>query len=200
MNNRPYLLFLIVLVPLVLFPLALPSSFSIDTSLAPIFETIPLKVGHWQGKDVEIDERTYQILETRNVLSRLYSSSQGETVHLLVVASQKDRRVAHPPEVCYVSSNYTVLNEREETLQVGQAKIPVKEFIAQDKKNPAHSEKVIYVYKIGERFTTNYFSQQLQFAWDRLTRRESQVLLIRLAGREQSSFAQFLAEILPHLS
>ena len=181
--------------------MTLPFSFSIDTNRGgAIFETIPVEIGNWHGKEMPVDERTYEILETRNVLSRTYENREGGRIHLLVVASYKDRRVAHPPEVCYLSSNYTLLNSREGELLWKGGRIPLKEFIAQDKKNPAHQEKVLYVYKVGRRFTTNYFAQQLQFTWDRLTRNESQILLIRLAGSDKSDFKQLLSELLPHLS
>ena len=199
MNQKRYLIFLGILGALAFFPLAMPFSYSIDTSRAAIFNQVPMEMGKWKGKDVSVDEQTYQILETRNVLSRFYES-KGERIHLLIVASEKDRRVAHPPEVCYTSSNYIILNERIDSLNWGRQDIPLKQFLAQYEKDPAQKQEVMYVYKVGKRFTTNYFSQQLQFAWDRLTRQESQVLLIRVAGREDKTLKEFLSEVIPHVS
>jgi hypothetical protein len=63
------------------------------------------------GKDVPVDEKTYEILETRNVLSRIYENPKGEQIHLLLVGSRKDRRVAHPPEVCYLSYNFIIVDD-----------------------------------------------------------------------------------------
>ena len=198
MTKRHYVLFLIFLVILSFFPLASPYSFSIDTS-HNILRTIPIEMGDWKGRDISLDERTYEILETRNVLSRQYKNSLGNFVHLLIVSSSKDRRVAHPPEVCYITSNFSILDERMENFQWKDQSIPLKRFVAQDKKNPLIHEKVWYVYKVGERYTSNYFAQQLLFAWDRATRRESKIILIRLSGWEEAALTEFLPQVLSHL-
>ena len=199
MNQKSYFLLLAALAPLALFPLAAPFSSSMDSNES-IVRTVPKEMGDWLGHDLPLDERTYEILETRNVLSRQYKNFQGDRVNLLIVSSNKDRRVAHPPEVCYITSNFTIVDERVEDFSWGKGLISVKRFVAQDKKNPSLREKVLYVYKVGNRYTSNYFSQQLLFAWDRATRRESQIVLIRLSGSEESAFKKFLPEVLAQLS
>lgn len=190
----------LVLGILACFPLALPSSSTIDQGLDPRFNAIPYQIGDWHGQDVEIDQLTYDILETKNILSRVYQNSAKEQIHLMLVGSDKDRRVAHPPEVCYTSSHYQILNSQDKTLNVGAQQIPAKRFVAQDEHNTAHQEKVLYLYKVGDRFTANYYAQQLQFAWDRLARKETQVLLIRLSATGTEPFEEFLTQILSHLN
>ena len=199
MKTRSYLLFLSLLSVPMLFPLAAPFSSSIDSD-QQIIQTVPKELGNWKGRDIPLDERTYEILETRNVLSRQYGNLKGEKVGLLIVSSNKDRRVAHPPEVCYITSNFAIVDERIEKFAFGNTWINLKRFTAQDKNNSLNREKVMYVYKVGNRYTANYFAQQLLFTWDRATRRESQILLIRLSGSEESAFKAFLPEILKHLA
>ena len=198
--DKGYLIVLAVLGALSFFPLATPSFFSVDQTIDPRLKAIPFQIGDWVGQDVALDERTYEILETRNVLSRLYENSKKETVHLLLVGSEKDRRVAHPPEVCYTSSHYDIVRSKETSIEVSGTQIPVKEFVAEDQRNPQHEEQVLSVYKVGKLYTTNYYAQQLQFAWDNLTRQESEILLIRLSGMNAEPFQEFLAQILSHLS
>ncbi len=199
-TNVPYFILLGSLVALLAFPLALPTSFKMDETKDPLFQGIPMSIGTWNGSDVELDERTYEILETRNVLSRSYETPEGGKVHLLLVGSHSDRRVAHPPEVCYVSSNYSIVDGRERNIHLSQGRLlAVKEFLAKSEKPNHLSEHILYVYKIGDRFTTNYYAQQFFFAWDKLTRKKSQVLLIRLSGPDQSIFDGFLNQILPLL-
>ena len=111
--TKPYLGMLIFLGGLNLFPLTPPVAFHLDESKSPFFETFPAEIGEWRGEDAPVDERTYEILETRNVLSRNYKNPDGGVVHLLMVGSFKDRRVAHPPEVCYMSSNFVIVDERQ---------------------------------------------------------------------------------------
>ena len=168
------------------FRLAMPTTFHVDETQNPVFQKFPYELGGWKGKEVPVDEKTYEILETRNVLSRLYENAAGQQMHLLLVGSFKDRRVAHPPEVCYLSSNFIILDEKEKTLPVDGEQIAVKSFLARNERHPEHEELVVYLYKVGDRFTTSYYSQQLQFAADRLAKRDSGVLLIRLAIPSQS--------------
>lgn len=184
---------------LALFPLAMPTSFSIDQTLDPRFATIPYQIGAWAGKDLEPDQKTYEILETKNILSRLYQNPNNESVHLLLVGSNKDRRVAHPPEVCYSSSHFDLTSSQLGEFEVLNQKIPVKQFIAVDQNDPRRKEHVLYFYQVGKRFTANYYAQQLQFAVGALTKKESQILLIRLSGSTEEPFEEFLAEILPHI-
>ncbi len=200
MTRSNYLILLGTLSLLAVFPLAPPFSVrSMDDERA-VLHSVPLQMGEWKGRDLALDERTYEILETRNVLSRVYQNAKDGSVHLLIVSSHKDRRVAHPPEVCYLSSHYSILNSGKELFRGNGQNIFLKSFIAQDTKNPAHEEKVLYVYKVGKRFTTNYFAQQLLFAWNRATRQETEIQLIRFAGSKDSPFQAFFEVVLKYLS
>ena len=200
-NTKPFLAVSAILAGLSFFPLALPSSFSINETLDPRFKEIPYQIGEWTGKDLLLDDQTYQILETKNVLSRFYQNpTNQETVHLLLVGSNKDRRVAHPPEVCYTSSHFDLISSKENQYEVSGRTIPVRQFLAEDQNNPNHKEFVLYTYQIGDKFTSNYYAQQLQFTFDHLTRKESEILLIRLSASSEKSFGQFLPQILPHIS
>ena len=150
------------------------------------------------------------------MLSRNYEASDGRKVHLLLVGSYKDRRVAHPPEVCYISSNYSIVESGKRSLSfpglTGESKtldsrlrgndvekITVNEFVAKNERRKDAFENVLYVYKVGSRYTTNYYAQQLLFAWDKIARKNSRVLLIRLSGPDKSIFEAFLSQILPLL-
>ncbi len=150
--------FLAVLGLLCFFRLSLPSSLTVTDELSPFFQTFPMQIGKWEGEIIAPDERDLEILETRNVLSRNYKNDQGDALHLFLVSSKKDRRVAHPPEVCYISSNFNVMNAQE--AQVGE--VPVKTFTAVLERNADDRQEVLYLYKIGTRYTTNYYAQQLQ--------------------------------------
>lgn len=183
-----------------MFALARPSSFLVDTKLDAKFALVPMNFNGWRGVDHPVDEQTYEILETRNVLSRMYTDPAGKSVHLLLVSSEKDRRVAHPPEVCYISSNYAIVGEGEENIRRDDLSLRVKTFTAEHERDSNHREEVLYVYKVGNRFTTNYYAQQLQFAFDRLSRGNSRVLLIRIGGPDKTSLQKFFSVLLPHIS
>lgn len=195
--DRAYKIALCFLAALYFFPLALPHSFKIDETVSPLFFKFPVQVGNWLGKNEALDQRTYEILETKNILSRTYENGQGDKIHLLLVGSEQDRRVAHPPEVCYLGSHYTILEKQERRITLNpQTSLNIREFLAKSNQGEAASQNVMYVYKVGNRFTANYYDQQIQFAWDRLTRKNSEVLLIRIAGQNKEVFAEFLNDLI----
>lgn len=184
---------------LAFFRLAMPASFRIDETRNPFFEKFPLTLGDWKGEESEVDQRTYEILETRNVLSRSYQNSKGERVHLLLVSSQKDRRVAHPPEVCFTGANFVITDEKDRTLGWRGQKIPAREFVAKNERDAQEVQTVLYFYKVGKTYTSNYYKQQLSFAMDRAANRSSDVFLIRLSGASDRSFPEFFAALMPLL-
>ena len=189
---KVFLVILITLGVLAFFPIAMPTSFHIDETRNPFFEKFPLTLQDWKGEESPVDQRTYEILETKNVLSRSYQNSKGERVHLLLVSSKKDRRVAHPPEVCFTGSNYVITDEKDRTGDWQGQTIPAREFIAKNERDPRDVQSVLYFYKVGKTYTSNYYKQQLSFAMDRVANRSSDVLLIRLSSHDSKTFPEFL--------
>lgn len=198
-NKLSVALILPVLVLLAVFRIQLPSDLEAVTEKSVFFQTFPENVSGWSGVEIPADERTLEILETRNVLSREYTAPSGEKVHLLLVSSQKDRRVAHPPEVCYLGSNFNIVEEKTSEIDAGGEKLKIKEFQASPERYPEKVEEIGYLYKIGDSYTTNYYTQQLQFAFDRLTREETEVMLIRVAGTSREKVREFIVALLPYL-
>ena len=94
-NAKAFILVLAYLATLSAFRLAPPTELNISAGMSPFFRNFPAQIGEWQGTDTPPDERTLEILETRNVLSRNYELAEKK-IHMLLVSSEKDRRVAHP--------------------------------------------------------------------------------------------------------
>lgn len=189
---KSFFVVIATLAVLAMFPVAMPTSFHIDETKNPFFETFPTVLQDWKGTDAPVDRRTYEILETRNVLYRIYQNAKGEKVELLLVSSKKDRRVAHPPEVCFTGSHYVITDEKDRTFDWQGRKLPAREFIAKNEQDPRDVQSVLYFYKVGKTFTSNYYKQQLRFAVDRMTNRSSDVLLIRLSAARSETFPAFL--------
>lgn len=194
-KTLPFAIALIGLAVLIFFRIPMPFVFHIDEEIDPFFLEFPMQIGRWTGELTEVDQKTYEILETRNILSRTYKDPSGNAIHLLLVSSNKDRRVAHPPEVCYLGSNYIIVNEKESKFDFPNSSVPVKEFIAKSETRPDAVQHVLYVYKIGDRYTTNYYSQQLKFALDHISHAESKIFLIRLSAANADYFEGFLQQL-----
>lgn len=188
---------LLLLAGLSVFRLQPPSALTIQAEKSAYLTEFPLSIGGWQGSELPPDELAEQILETKNILNREYVNTDGGKVTLLMVVSKRDRRVAHPPEVCYTASNYNIMDRKEAELPAGGESYPVNLFRAVHERHPDYSQDVLYLYKVGNRYTTNYYAQQLQFAFDRLTRKESEVILIRISSSDAGAVQAFFKSLIP---
>ena len=77
---------------------------------------LPLFLDGWIGKDFEVDGRTLELLETDDVLLREYMKVESSPVQLCVVYASNNRKVAHPPEICYMGGG--VVSRREKSCPV----------------------------------------------------------------------------------
>ena len=84
-------------------------------------------------------------------------------------------------------------------MSAGGRELPVKTFTAKDERQPDIQTQVLYLYKVGDSFTTSYYKQQLKFALDKMARKDSSVLLIRLDGPDKTVFPDFLSQVLKSL-
>ncbi len=151
----------------VLLPLALVAGLSVHMSrpreaapVTEILEVIPYEVGEWQGRDIEVDERVYQVLGTRDVLARLYTDHRGRNVQLLVVVAQQMRRRTHPPEQCYAGGGHVLQARRVRRVPVallGRDAMNVSEL---QMEGPRDNRLVWYFFKSGDSLNTSYMRHQ----------------------------------------
>lgn len=159
----------------------------------------PYAVGEWRGKDTTVTDEEYQILETRNLISREYTHPDGEKLHLFIIYSETNRAVFHPPEVCFIGSGIKILDKQRENIAGGQSNFAV---------NKLYTEKddyrgiALYCYKAGNLYTDNFYLQQASLAWNQLLGRHKGGATIRvftfLKEDEKSSLAilkSFLAQV-----
>ena len=138
---------------------------------------IPYDLGPWHGEDILLDERTYEILETRDILCREYRAGPAiPPVELLIVFAEANRKASHPPEVCYIGSGAHIDSKSIEPLGVSPAnRLQVSHGRARD--------VVLYWYLAGSRLTTSYYGQQMAILWAQLTGRPAQGAMIRCSTR-----------------
>ena len=181
----------------------------------------PKVVGNWKSEELPISEEDFRILETRNAFARRYFKETGEEILLLIVYSQNNRKVSHPPEVCYTGGGATIISRDFLT-------IPLKA-IRRKKNDEANAEPslppqtitsnkvlfetnnyqqmVYYWFKVGDSFTPNYWKQQILIALKTLVNRPASSALIRLSivieeGKDNladQSAIHFSQEVVPLL-
>jgi EpsI family protein len=153
----------------------------------------PMKVGQWVGKDLPVDEDAYAILETRNLILREYARG-GEKVYFYIIYSQDNRKVSHPPEVCFEGSGITVVNKVKAPLELFNGEKIFANELRVEKEGAVNL--VLYWYKAGNFYTDNYLKQQMRIALGRLTFKTTSSAMLRLSSEvSQDKEDQALASI-----
>ncbi len=177
-------------------------SYSIKNHSGELYtHNIPLIIGRWFGRELGMDERTYEVLETRDAIMREYTN-YNDSIVLAIVFSQDNRKVAHPPEVCFAGSGWERADKGVETLIIDGREIKMNKLILQ--KN-SWKQIVFYLYKSGDRLTENYYAQQINIILNGMLRKNTSSALIRVStnvsgddiSEKMALTKSFIAEIIP---
>jgi len=138
----------------------------------------PYTVGEWKGEDLEVTEREYDILETRNLISRRYINPSNEKIFLFIIYSETNRAVFHPPEVCIIGSGGKIVDKKSESVDTDKYKfLANKLYVGKDRAR----NLVLYCYKAGNLYTDNFYLQQIYFAVSQLFRKHVGGATIRVS-------------------
>jgi len=150
----------------------------------------PHKVGPWTGEDLKIGESDYKILQTRNLISRRYTSAAGGHLYLFIIYSETNRAVFHPPEVCMLGSGATITDKQVEKIGSGKRVFSVNKLFA-GKDNAR--DMILYCYKAGDLYTGNFYLQQAYLALHQVFARRVPGATIRVStgikGDEKAALA-----------
>ena len=139
---------------------------------------IPMTIGRWSGRELSTDERTYEVLETRDMFSRDYSTPNGERVLFTIIFSQSNRKVSHPPEVCLSGGGWERINRDIQRITYGNTSLDINRIVLQ---KGEREQVILYLYKAGDRLTPNYYNQQLNIIVNGMINRNVSSALIRVS-------------------
>lgn len=141
----------------------------------------PKVIEGWSAEELIISDEEKAILETDNVFVRRYTNKQGEEVFLFIVYSENNRKVSHPPEICYTGDGAAILNSvpdafysesKNELIRVN--KLTVERGMV--------TQIFAYWFKVGDSFTPNYWKQQALIAVKSLFGKPASSALIRISS------------------
>jgi EpsI family protein len=142
----------------------------------------PKTIGTWTSEDLPISEEDLSMLETDNAFVRRYTNrANGAEIYMYIVYSQHNRKVAHPPELCYTGAGISIIQNVHDPIPVeyNNLTIPTNR-LKLLRKNYEHI--AFYWFKVGGRFTANYWEQQLLIAFNALKGSTAGSSMIRLSA------------------
>lgn len=164
----------------------------------------PKAIGEWNSDEMTITDEEYAILETRNAFSRRYFTQDGREVYLFIVYSQNNRKVSHPPEICYTGAGATILGSHHDFIKTDLLDIKANRLTVEMGKD---RQVVFYWFKVGDAFTANYWKQQGLIAAKSFSGQSASSALIRISspvndGGEEAAaqvIREFGSKILPEV-
>jgi EpsI family protein len=174
------------------------------TPASDILNGIPKSVGDWAGVDQTLDKRVYEILGTRDVLSRSYVNSKGDRVSFLIVLAQQTRSRTHPPEQCLSGEGYTIVGMRDRDLNVGPQPVSIREIQLSRSQGARLSW---HFYKSGIHLSTSYWGHQVGIALRKLRDPSAADALIRAEAdsdpndpdHDQRVLKDFFSAVMPSI-
>lgn len=143
---------------------------------------IPMQLGKWQGKDMPLEENIYEILETRSIIHRSYSSPSGENVFLSIVYYTETKVDFHAPEGCLAGQGVQVTKE-EKIISLfpdgAEVKLGVNQLV---RKEEGLNTLVYYFYKAGQFLGQNYIRLRFNLMINRLASEQKSGSLIRVSA------------------
>jgi EpsI family protein len=177
------------------------------------FDTFPLQVNDWSGKDNSTDPKVLEVLAADNFLSRDYqNNSTGKHIDFSIVyySVQRSGDAIHDPQNCLQGAGWEPVSMH--AVQIPNPSIPGQSIAANHfviQKNGVE-EDVLYRYQAHGRVYANPYLGKIYLVWDGITKGRTDGALIRFAaardpGTSESSFpammafAQDLSSVLPQL-
>ncbi len=186
--------------------LSVPLFMSVPSSKdEPQVARLPMQIGDWAGRDLAIDEFAYEILETKNLILREYSRG-NDKVYVYIIYSTDNRKVSHPPEVCFEGGGITVTEKEKFTLELADGRTANANSLKVEKDGLVNI--VYYLYKAGGYYTDNYLNQQLHVSLARLRFKNFSSAMIRLSAeikgedgeRTEKNLREFFKAISAHFA
>jgi len=166
----------------------------------------PKVIEDWKSEDIPISDDEKALLETDNVFVRRYTNPKNEEVFLFIVYSQNNRKVSHPPEICYTGGGATILSNVRDSILSANEELKVDVHRLKVEKGRV-AQIFTYWFKVGNSFTSNYWKQQALIAYKSLLGQPSSSALIRISstvnnGNDEAAIQlikKFGRLIIPHL-
>lgn len=169
--------------------------------------SFPNEINGWTAVEMDITDDEYAILETRNAFVRRYTSPKGQAVTLFIVYSQNNRKVSHPPEICYSGGGNTVTSKKLKEIVKDDGSgllIKANELYLE---SSAADQVSFYWFKVGKEFTPSYWKQQFLIAFDNLIGKQASSALVRVSSvivaddveKSEKDVIEFSRLIIPEL-
>ncbi|MBL0702240.1 MAG: EpsI family protein [Desulfosarcina sp.] len=142
---------------------------------------IPLDFGSWQGKDVPLEDRIYELLETKFIIHRIYHADNGNEVFLSIVHHPETKVNFHGPEQCLGAQGIALEQSLNRISFISGNKTVEINLNRLIQKRYGKESLYFYFFKAGDFMGPNYIKLRLNLAMNKFTNSSKSGSLIRIS-------------------
>ena len=132
----------------------------IEGSLDPRIASFPDRIGDYvKVKDLNLEDKIYGILETRNIVLRQYQKGTEPPVLLYIIFAPRTHKTSDPPENCLVGDGMSVLKKDKVSVDAGDKPFYADKLVAEDARGRF---MYFYWFLAGDEFTGSYAAQRMK--------------------------------------
>ena len=140
--------------------------------------SFPVRVAGYEGQDLPLTDRQYALLESRDVLFREYRNAAGEWILACVAVAGSNRKVAHPPEVCYQGQGWSIDSIETVSVRLHGRERSLQRLVIRHGEN----HQLVYSwYRVGSVETPSYLWQQALGLWEDVKQSGAPSALLRFS-------------------
>ncbi|MCG2711908.1 MAG: EpsI family protein [Candidatus Omnitrophica bacterium] len=174
----------------------------IDSGIDERVLNLPREPGIYKSKDIELEDRIYDILETKNVVMRHYFKEGELPILFYLIFSKKTHKTSDPPENCLSGEGRAIISK--ELVELPGFNFPVNKLLVE---KSGIKDMYLYWFIAGDEFFDNYVGQRLKLIMSYLKRCPQSGGQIRIStevtkNNEQAAMKrleEFIAEMMPYL-
>ena len=188
------LTFILFLTSLLVLFLSYNTFYKADAAVKSI-NKIPLQIGDWKGRDIPLDKRVYDILETKAIINRSYISN-GKLVFLSLVYYPETKVDFHAPEGCLAGRGVQISKSPQSILiyyNGKSIKIALNQLV---RRHNGVDELYFYFYKAGSFVGKSYIKLRFNLALNKFKSKSRSGSLIRVSTPVVDSNYQAASKVL----
>lgn len=176
-----------------------------DESTPVNLARLPMQVGDWRGRQVEVPENEVKALGREAVVQRNYTNSAGRMITACYIYSNR-REGLHLPEDCLVSQGWTLIRQATADLKYGRAKERAATANLVVGATPKkHAVVELYLFVVSDKTATGWGKQYLNMIkYGRAGGKMTCLLLLTSPVRKSEQYEAtqrmmegFMADVLP---
>ncbi|MFH0931729.1 MAG: exosortase C-terminal domain/associated protein EpsI [Candidatus Zixiibacteriota bacterium] len=152
----------------------------VESKRLPLFSSLPLQFGDWNGQEYFFSDETNQVLKADTYAFRKYTSSEGKELWLFVAyfKSQKYGSQIHSPKNCLPGSGWKIMSRKKILIKTDTGSdLKVNKLLISDKLS---REVMYYWFQTRSGIITSELGLKLDLVLNSLKRAPTDAAFVRI--------------------